>query len=97
MRPANIFLVLFVVLGSVLGWLALQPKDGPYGLGDMVPVGSMSGEVHGEALLDDLHSMSSGGDPAEVYDDGELVGHMTLDGFVPLDEAVDVEPRGRTP
>lgn len=79
------FLVAFVIAVSLVGWLALGPKEGPYGPGDMVPVGSTNGEVYGEALLDDLHRMAKEGGRVEVHNDGDVVGHMTQDGFQPLE------------
>lgn len=84
MRRANLFLLAFVIALSIAGWVALGPAEAPYGPGDMVPVGSTTGEVHGEALLDDRHRMAREGGQVEVHDGGELVGHMTPDGFRPL-------------
>lgn len=85
MKRALLWIGVIVAAAVTSAMLALGSGEAPYGPQDMVPVGSRSAERHGEARLEDLRRMSREGGRVPVFDDGELVGHMTQEGFQPAE------------
>lgn len=66
--------------------LAACSTEAPPDLSDGAPVVNRSGEVVGTADPEEMDRAAGGGDLAEVYRNGELVGHFGPDGFTPVAE-----------
>lgn len=83
MKRALLWIGVIVVASVVTAMAVLGSGEAPYGPQDMVPVGSTSGEVYGEARLEELDRMAREGGRVPVFKNGELVGHMTQNGYQP--------------
>lgn len=68
---------------------ACGPADEPPDLSDGAPVLNRQGQVVGTADPEAIDEAAQGGEPAEVYSDGELVGHFGSDGFEPVGDSAD--------
>lgn len=66
--------------------LAACSSEAPPDLSDSAPVMNRSGEVVGTADPEEMDRAAREGGTAEVYRDGELVGHVGPDGFTPASE-----------
>lgn len=79
-----------VLLAGVLLVGCGSGDDPPVSEGPLVPVvDPASGDVVGQVPQDDLDRVARDGGRAEVTDDGEVVGYVTPDGFVPDAETDD--------
>lgn len=68
----------------LVGVVSCSPQAQP-DLSGGEPVVDRRGEVVGTADPDDVRRAIEGGEPAEVYSDGRLVGHFGEDGFEPTE------------